>query len=354
MPKDHPTPPPFWLDHVLRLTDDVGIIQHAYFSVPRRGEGYATDDNARALELMARLPDDTFPVRQELATRYLAFLAHSFSPEHKRFANFMSYARRWLEVVGSEDSHGRSLCALGHVLASPALATLHGAARHLWDSAIEETLGFSSPRAWAYTAIGISCYENSHGEAFRFADKLEAMLAANSSADWKWFEPVLSYGNATLAEGAIAAAEVTGQSSLQEGALSALRWLCEGQIIDGHFVPVGSNGFQHRGGPRARYDQQPIEACATISAASRAFRLTKDPYWLAVAESAFAWFLGANDLGLSLFDSETGGCRDGLHVDRLNENQGAESTLVYLAAALTITELRSNHSDTKTFLAAKK
>ena len=159
-----------------------------------------------------------------------------------------------------------------------------------------------------------------------------------STPPWRWFEEELSYDNAKLAHALILSGSATGQKAVFENGLDALRWLNEIQISEiGHFRPIGSNGFYSRGGPRADFDQQPIEAQATVSACLEAFRATGDVWWFEQAQRAFDWFIGWNDLGLELYSPETGGCRDGLHVDRVNGNQGAESTLAFL---LSLAEMR--------------
>ena len=154
---------------------------------------------------------------------------------------------------------------------------------------------------------------------------------------WSWFEDGLSYDNAKLAHALIVSGRGLGQKSVYERGLDSLRWLMGVQTSQGHLRPVGSNGHYRRNGVRADFDQQPIEAQSTISACLEAYRSTEDPWWYEQAQRAFDWFLGWNDLGLELYAPETGGCRDGLHPDRTNENQGAESMLAFL---LSFAEMR--------------
>jgi len=204
---------------------------------------------------------------------------------------------------------------------------------------------FSSPRAWAFALIGIHQYllrlsgdsmVKQAGEAL--TSKLMDLFERTAQADWRWFEEELSYDNAKLAHALILSGRATGRQEVLQRGLEALRWLTKVQLSEaGHFQPVGSNGFYRRGGPRATFDQQPIEAQAMVSACLEAYQATADFWWYEQAQRAFDWFVGWNDLGLELYSTKNGGCRDGLHVDRVNRNQGAESTLAFL---LSLAEMR--------------
>jgi glycosyltransferase involved in cell wall biosynthesis len=332
------------LDHLQRLTDDTGIFQHATFAVPNYTEGYTTDDNARALVLtvlLEQLGETGSGTLGDLASRYLAFLGHALDPASGRFRNFLSYARTWIEVQGSEDCHGRALWALGAVLGHSGDQSLRGAAGHLFEIAVPAVVAFSSPRAWAFALLGIDEYLSSF-PGDREAQKISSTLAsrmvklynANHSPDWGWFEDVLAYSNAKLAQAVLATGRRTADHEMMSIGLAALNWLSEIQRCEGHdrFVPIGSQGFYRKGGERARFDQQPIEAGGAVSACLDAYRTTGDDRWRKEAWSAFNWFLGNNDLQIALYDPTTGGCRDGLHPERVNENQGAESTLAFLMA----------------------
>jgi glycosyl transferase family 1 len=332
------------LDHLHWLTDDTGLLQHATFAVPNYAEGYTTDDNARALVLTILLEQlsETEPrAISDLASRYLAFLGHALDPANGRFRNFLSYARTWSEVQGSEDCHGRALWALGTVLGRSGDQALRGAAGHLFEIAVPAVVAFTSPRAWAFALLGIEEYLNSFPgdrEAQEISSALVTRLVelykANQSPDWGWFEDVLAYSNARLAQAVLTAGRRNADHEMISVGLKALNWLGEMQRCEGHdhFVPIGSQGFYRKGGERARFDQQPIEAGGTVSACLEAYRITRDDRWRKEAWSAFNWFLGGNDLQIALFDPTTGGCRDGLHPERVNENQGAESTLAFLMA----------------------
>ena len=336
--------PALKLDHLHRLTDDTGMLQHATFTVPNYSEGYTTDDNARALVLTILLDqlEPTEPLAiASLASRYLAFLGHALNPENGRFRNFLSYGRTWNEAQGSEDCHGRALWALGTVLGRSKDQALRGAAGRLFETAVAAVVGFSSPRAWAFALLGIQEYLKSF-PGDRDAQRLSSVLAtrlvelhrANQSPEWAWFEDVLAYSNARLPQAVLIAGRHSSDQALISVALGALDWLCEVQRCaeHKHFVPIGSQGFYRKGHERARFDQQPVEAGGAVSACLEAYRATGDDHWRKQAWSAFNWFLGDNDLQIALYDSTTGGCRDGLHPERVNGNQGAESTLAFLLA----------------------
>ncbi len=338
--------PALKLDHLHRLTDDTGILQHATFAVPNYSEGYATDDNARALllaVLIEQLGGTESAGIEKLAARYLAFLGHAFNPENGRFRNFLTYERKWTEAAGSEDSHGRSLWALGTVLGRSQNHALRGAAGRLFEIAVPAVLAFSSPRAWAFALLGIQEYLDSF-PGDRDAQQMRSVLAtrllelygSNQSAEWNWFEDVLAYSNARLPQAVLIAGRRSSDTLMVSAALGALSWLTEIQrsAENDHFVPIGSQGFYRKGGEKARFDQQPVEAGGAVSACLEAFRATGEDRWIKEAWSAFNWFLGNNDLQIALYDPSTGGCRDGLHPERVNENQGAESTLAFLMALL--------------------
>ncbi len=336
------------LDHLFRMSDSTGIFQHASFTVPNFAEGYCTDDNARALALallLKRLGQGSHRIGTRAVT-YAAFLNHAFDLEKKRFHNFMSFDRRWLDDVGSEDCHGHALWALGLCVAQAGQGSFQMLAAQLFEQALPAVAEFTSPRAWAIALIGIDDYLrrlSGDRRVTQFRELLTAKLVQryNDAAtdEWHWFEEVVSYANAKLPHAMILSGRSMNNSAMMELGLKTLRWLVKMQTSDaGSFRPIGSNGFYPRGKERALWDQQPIEAQATVSACIEAYQATNDAIWIAEARRAFEWFLGRNDLGLALYDATTGGCRDGLHVDRLSQNQGAESTLAFLLA---LTEMQA-------------
>jgi hypothetical protein len=334
-------------EHLLTMTDDTGMLQHAIFTVPNPREGYTTDDNARALIVSILL--DESPEQADgrgyldLSSRYLAFLWFAFNTDLGRFRNFLGYDRTWLETVGSEDSHGRALWSLGKVLGHSRNAGLRGAAGRLFEAAVPATLTFTSPRAWAYCILGMQAYLDwfpgdraIQGVRNALANRLLDIYERSHSETWKWFEKSLSYSNARLSQALILAGWRSDNQRMIEVGMDSLKWLVAEQHRGNEeiVVPIGSNGFYAEGKEKARFDQQPVEACATVSACLEVYRLTEESQWRDGAWRAFRWFLGKNDLQVALYDASTGGCRDGLHPDRVNENQGAESTLSFLMALL--------------------
>jgi len=334
--------PEFKLDHLSRMTDSTGIFQHSLFTVPNFSEGYCTDDNARAFILAVLLDElEEEPARaRTLATTYAAFLNYALDLKTKRFHNHMSFDRRWLDEQGSEDCHGRALWALGLAAGRSSHRSFQVMAGQLFAQALPPAIDFTSPRAWAFALVGIHEYLRrlSGDRAVRqtreaLACRLMELDAGETGPDWPWFEGELTYDNAKLPHALMLSGEDMGEPRLVERGLATLRWLAQVQTSEnGHFRPIGSNGFFRRGGPRANFDQQPIEAQTMVSACLEAHRITSEAWWYEQAQRAFDWFLGWNDLGLELYAPNTGGCRDALHVDRVNNNQGAESTLAFLLA----------------------
>jgi glycosyltransferase involved in cell wall biosynthesis len=342
------------LNHLTQLTDDTGMLQHAIFTIPNRAEGYTTDDNARALIFAVllepldghRFEEPRLPFSKS-AGLYLSFLEHAFNPATARFKNFLGYDRRWRETEGSEDCHGRALWALGTVLGRCQDHGLRGAAGRLFEFSLPAVLEFTSPRAWAYIILGVQQYLTSYPDdrdvqkvRTALSRRLLEMYESIRRPDWKWFENSLAYANARLPQSLLVAGAACSDERMTLAGLESLDWLstvqqCE---INHYFVPIGSQGFDRQDGEKARFDQQPLEAAGAVSACLQAYKVTGDRRWRNKAWSAFNWFLGDNDLQLPLYDSATGGCRDALHPDRANENQGAESTLSFLIALL---EMRS-------------
>ena len=339
--------PELTLSHLSRMTDSTGLFQHAIFSIPNFSAGYCTDDNARAFilaVLLSELGEDPDRVRT-LATTYAAFLHHAFDLKTKRFHNQLSFDRRWLDEQGSEDCQGRALWALGVGVGRSPYRSFQIMAGQLFALALPALTEFTSPRAWAFGLIGIHEYlrrlsGDSQVNQTRetLTSRLMELFERTAQPDWCWFEEDVTYDNAKLAHALILSGRATRQQAVFERGLQALRWLTELQVSEkGHFRSIGTNGFYRRGGMRANFDQQPIEAQAMVSACLEAYRATSDLWWYEQAQRAFDWFIGWNDLGLELYSPRTGGCHDGLHVDRVNLNQGAESTLAFL---LSLAEMR--------------
>ncbi|MBK7070806.1 MAG: glycosyltransferase family 4 protein [Myxococcales bacterium] len=346
-PPTRATLPPLALGHVDRLTDDTGILQHALVTVPRYADGYCLDDNARALLLSARLEQlgaaDLAATRSR-AGRYLAFVNHALTDDG-RFRNFMDYQRAWTEPHGSDDSHGRALWALGAIAGHSGEAGHRHVADQLLRAGLPAVAAMASPRAWAYALLGIDAARAAAGDAHELiavrtivAARLLGLYRRTATAEWPWFEDRLTYCNPRLCEALIVTGQAAADPAMTATGVDALTWLAGVQADgDGTFAPIGSDGFYPRDGARAGFDQQPVEAHAMVSACLAAAAATGDAGWTDRAFRAFGWFLGDNQLGRPLYDATTGGCRDGLHVDRVNQNQGAESTL---SCQLALAELR--------------
>ena len=340
--------PPMRLGHFLDMCDDTGLMQHALRSVPDRSHGYCVDDNARALLVACALnaPGEQH-LPHTLTARLAAFVQHAWNPDTGRFRNFMSFERHWLEAVGSEDSHGRALWALGECARSDLTWPRRQWAADLFIEALPVVEQFDSPRAWAFALLGLDAYcavmaddARTHQLRLTLATRLTSMLSSVETQDWVWFEDSLAYDNARLSQALIVTGVAANIPTCLDAGLRSLRWLMALQTSrSGVFRPIGSDSFgEKRMHPRP-FDQQPLEASAAISACLAAWRADGDAKWKTHASRAFAWFTGTNDLSVPLVDQETGSCRDGLHPDRANENRGGESVVSYLLALAEIRHL---------------
>ena len=342
--------PPINLRHLRLMTDGTGMLQHAKFTVPNRAHGYCVDDNARALIVatlahVSKIPDTSL---MALSSIYLSFLDDAFNPETARFRNFMSYERKWLEEVGSEDSQGRALWALGVVAAWGRDRGQVAVAINLFDVALAAVDSFVNSRAIAFAILGIQAYLR-HNDDHRvrgflpeLGDRLRNRFRKHATGDWHWYEDMLTYDNARLPQALIACGRATQDNDMVSTGIYSLEWLTDIQLDQcrGWFTPVGNEGWFPRSGTKAHYDQQPLEAAAMIDACIEAHECTQDDKWIQSVSTCFNWYLGKNDRQISLYDHATGGCRDGLQHDGVNENQGAESTLSWISSLLAIYNLR--------------
>ena len=337
------------LDHLKTLTDDTGMLQHATHTIPNRDHGYCIDDNARALMVTAMgrkyLPSDNMGF-DSLTSLYLSFLQHGFNVEAGRFRNFMTYSRQWTEEVGSEDAHGRAIWGLGKAVAfldNPAQLAM---TVKLFNQAISAVEHFEWARAIAFSLVGIHSYLqkfSGDSEVRRvreiLANRLFDQFQNKATNSWPWLENTLTYANGRLPQALLLSGQWMQRGDMIDRGLESLKWLLAIQTEKGHFMPIGNNGWYQQGGNKARFDQQPIEAHGMIDACVEAFNVTRDKSWMDNAVMCFNWFLGHNDLNMPLYDAKTGGCRDGLMADGINQNEGAESSLAWLLSLMTLQKL---------------
>lgn len=336
------------LHHMKFMTDDTGILQHAKYSVPDRTHGYCVDDNARALivasmDYSLRGDKDIIPMIQH----YLSFLHYSFNPENGHFRNFMSYDRRWLEEVGSEDSHGRSLWGLGVAVKYAPNDSIRNMAATLFLDGLPVVDDFTSPRAWAFTIIGLHAYMSIFdGDAGakrklkKLAKRLFGLFKDNATDEWMWCEDKATYANAKIPHALILAGRLIPNNEMQEMGMASLRWLLKEQTApEGHLSIIGNIDWHEKNGERSTFDQQPLEAMCLVQACAEAYRSTKDTHWLEEGQRCLGWFMGRNDTNKNVYVFNTGGCYDGIHENNVNDNQGAESTLSWLISLLTMYEV---------------
>ncbi len=341
--------PEIKLDHLKAFTDDTGILQHANYTIPDRSHGYCTDDNARAL-LVSAIGQQYLPTNglglDSLGGHYLGFLLYAFNGKNGRFRNFMTYSRQWTEEIGSEDAHGRALWCLGKAVSFLDNPGHLAMSITLFNQALPAVENFHSPRAIAFCLVGMHAYLDKFSgdsEVRRIrkvlADKLFDQFQNHATDDWPWLENALNYANGKLPHALMLSGLRMERDDMIDMGLRSLKWLLAIQTEDKHFAPIGSNGWYEKGGRKARFDQQPLEANAMVEACVEAFTITRDQSWFENAAMCFNWFLGQNDLNMPLYDPKTGGCRDGLMADGINQNQGAESSLAWLLSLMTLQKL---------------
>ena len=333
------------LDGLRALTDDVGMFQHTKFSTIARKEGYTTDDNARAL-IAALMHHRNIgdPDSLRLAETYLSFMLH-MQRENGRFRNLMGFDRGFRDDVGSEDCMGHALWACGYALSADAPEEMRLVAKEMFDRCLPSSRLFTSPRAKALTILGLHQYQRAFPDdrillrhIEEISDELMAQYGVEADDGWRWFESYLTYANARLPQALLAAHVSTGDPSCLNVALNSLDFLVETHIVDEVFTPIGTEGWYVKGGERAVYDQQPIEASCMVEAAVLAHIVTGEDMYLEVAKTAYEWFHGGNVENVVLVNGVTGTCYDGITPEGLNRNQGAEATLSYYLAYLTLLE----------------
>lgn len=337
-------------DHLLAMADSVGVLRHAHFTTPNRFHGYSTDDNALALAVTLRANQASrSPALLLLAGTCLSFLHHAFDPEQGRFRSLMSFERRWQPNTGSDESHARALWGLGEAVALAPLDGMRASALDLFDRSLPASLEFTAPRAWAYTLLGIDAYLTRYGGdslAKRIRESLAQRLGeffsepwAEHGDDWLWPEPELKSANGVLPHALLLAGRGLDQADLVDRGMAVLRWLLDLESEDGLLSPVSDAGWKRAESDPTAFDQRPLETHALLEGCVAAYQITGQREWAISARRCFDWFLGRNVLGKPLYDYQTGGCRDGLHGDHVNQNQGSESTLAWLMSLQAIREL---------------
>jgi len=333
--------PPITLDYLASITDETGIVQHAKFATPNRREGYTTDDNARALIVCTKHNGlNRNPETGKLADVYLSFLYH-MQMKDGRLHNFLGYDRRFLDDVGSDDSMGRALWACGHVINSNLDEEKKLLSKEVFDKALPHALNSTAPRAKAFAVLGLSQYQRAYPKdqalSRRMIELIEQLLKLyekGSSVDWRWFEAYLTYCNGRLPQALFEAYERIRDEDYLQVAKDSFNFILKVQMSNGMFAPIGNNGWYKKGGLRAIYDQQSVEASCMAETALAAFRATHNSNFRTAARTIFAWFLGKNTQGVRVYNPNTGGCYDGITPEGLNLNQGAEATVTYLLARL--------------------
>jgi glycosyltransferase involved in cell wall biosynthesis len=337
------TLPPFLLDHIKRMTDDTGIIQHAKFGIPNLKEGYCLDDNARALLLvLMAYKQKKLPVALELLPIYLSYI-HYMQNKDGTFRNFLSFSRNFLDEVGSEDSFGRTIWALGYLIANAPNDAYYQLGKEIFFQSEPNFEKLGSIRSRANTIIGICYYlkSNPHDEGMKarlrkMALKLVEDFEHHKCENWKWFESLLAYDNAVLPLSLLHAAIALNDECIKNTAIESMEFLSQITLKDGYLSIVGNEKWYQKNGDQSKFAQQPLDALVMVLMFHEAYNLTKDKSYLNQLYTCFMWFLGENDLRVSLYDFETKGCCDGLEHYGVNRNQGAESTLSYLLSHLTV------------------
>ena len=352
--------PPFSLVHIKRLTDDTGIIQHAKFGIPNLKEGYCLDDNARALLMVCMTyKQKKDPVALEFMPIYLSYI-HYMQNKDGTFRNFLSFNRNFMDEVGSEDSFGRTIWALGYLLNNPPNDAYYQTGKLVFFDAAPNFEKLKSIRGIANTIIGICYYMKTNGSddgmkqiLHKLANKLVAHYNQNQSENWKWFESLLAYDNGILPLALLHAAQVLEDKKVTEVAFATMAFITEHTLKDDYLSIIGNKDWYVKGEKRSMFAQQPLDAQAMVLMYHQAYVLTGDDAYLKKLFTSFMWFLGENDMRMSLYDFETKGCCDGFENYGVNRNQGAESSLAYLISHLTVLQAYEESFQSEEFKAPK-
>jgi len=344
--------PPFSLNHIERLTDDTGIIQHAKFGIPNLKEGYCLDDNSRALLMVLMAYKQMKDIRAlELSPLYLSYI-HYMQNTNGTFRNFLSFSRNYLDEVGSEDSFGRTIWALGYLLGNAPNDAYYQTAKLIFSNASPNFEKLKSIRGVANSMIGISYYLKSNPSDDSMTERLRTMAKnlikhyeENESADWKWFESLLAYDNGILPLALLHSAEILNDDKITKTGIKSMSFLTKHTLKDNYLSIIGNEKWYQKKGERSVFAQQPIDAMAMVLMYHQAFHVTRNKDYLNKLYTSFLWFLGENDLRMSLYDFETQGCCDGFESYGVNRNQGAESSLAYLISHLTVLQAYEEFHD---------
>ena len=343
--------PPVNLDFILSLTDDTGLLQHAKFGTPRRKDGYTTDDNVRALIALIKYfhVNGKSKIVDRLIETYLSFILH-MQRKDGRMHNLLSYDRRFMDFEGSEDCMGRTLWSCGFIIASNLPSEKRLIGKEIFDKLFPWAFYFKSPRSIAFTIMGLKYYWKAYPKDLNlkksirdFVQKLLGYYKTEHSKKWQWFESCLTYANGRLPQALFEANQEFSHANSLQIAMESIDFLLKVQTVNGVFVPIGNCGWYKKGGKRAIYDQQSLEAAVMTEAATSAFRETGITKYRLLALTSFNWFLGKNTLKSAVYDLDSGGCYDGLTKKGLNLNMGAESTISYLSARLEIPSVQLHH-----------
>lgn len=327
------------LSGVFAMSDATGMLQHSIGIVPDRRHGYCLDDNARALMLMNVASGVDHEDRAKWSGIYASFVQHAWNPDQQRFRNFMHFDRTWCEDVGSEDSNGRALWALGHTVENAPDPDLRRWAMRWFDQVHPILATIDAPRAVGFAMLGAACVLRTVGQhpgAEQLLERggalLNGLLGAARRPDWAWFEAVLGYDNPRLPQALLEAGALCQREDWMRSGIETLEWIAARQIAaSGHFRPIGSETFGHEHA-WLPFDQQPLEAQAAVEAARTAYEVTGEVRWIEHAKAAYRWYFGRNDRGVILADLASGRCRDGVTPRGVNENCGAESILAFQLA----------------------
>ena len=336
------------IDHLLALTDDTGIFQHARYSIANREHGYCLDDVTRGLIALVMYTNRKNESRlKPVIKTYLSFINHAYDPKSGTFRNFMSYERKWLPSQNEESAQARVIWSLGLAMDLFNDKSVVQLMRSLFTENLERLESMKHPRSWAFCLIGLDHYANKFsGDDLakkvyqNLALKLFQLFKDNIKSDWMWFEDTVTYNNAKLPHALILAGHRLDRSDMMDLGINILKWLLKIQTSkEGHISLIGNSGWMVRGGDRAQFGQQPIEIMALTETCGEIYRITHDQYWFSEARRCFDWFLGRNDFNVSLYDFKTGGGYDGLEQSGPNQNMGAESTIAWLISLLTMYQL---------------